>query len=55
MSAKTVAVERLQDFAPEGETVVRGTVLYGRPYYWTVNSKGIYHLRSWPVEVTLDV
>ena len=48
---KDTAVEALQEHFTN--TVIRGTLVYDKPYVWTVDKKGIYHLEQWPAGVTL--
>jgi len=50
-TVKDTAVEELQKHFKQ--TVIRGTLVYGKPYVWTVDEKGIYHLHQWPAGVTL--
>jgi hypothetical protein len=48
---KDTAVETLQEHFTN--IVVRGTFFYGKPYVWTVDKRGRYHLERWPEGVTL--
>lgn len=51
-AVKDTAVESLQKHFPD-QTVIRGTLVYGKPYVWTVDERGIYHLHQWPAGATL--